>query len=118
MKFVAAVFTGLVLNFNANAAVPESYSFISGDDLYDALSQESMVLQGYTLGVVDALKHSSNPDECFVIPLRPDADQVIYSSFLNFWKERDNRPDSAVDAIVLMMKSDFPCVSKELKSTY
>lgn len=109
MKCVAAVIIGLVLSFSANAGVPEDYSFISGDDLYDALSQESMVLQGYTLGVVDAMKHSSNPDECFVIPLRPDADQVIYSSFLNFWKERENRPNSAVDAILLMMKSYFPC---------
>lgn len=112
MRSVAAIFAGLVLSVASNAAVPENYSFISGDDLYDALSQESMVLQGYTLGVVDALKHSSNPEECFVIPLRPDADQVIYASFLNYWKDRENRPDSAVGAIELMMRSLFPCIAE------
>jgi len=112
MHFVTALLAGLLLSFAAKAEMPETYSFISGDDLYDALSQESMVLQGYTLGVVDALKHSSNPDECFVIPLRPDADQVIYASFLKFWRDEAKRPASAVAAITAMMQSEFSCEAK------
>jgi hypothetical protein len=109
MQFVTALLAAALLSVSAKAEMPENYSFISGDDLYDALSQESMVLQGYTLGVVDSLKHSTNPDDCFVIPLRPDADQVIYAGFLEFWRDNPERPASAVAAIALMMRSEFAC---------
>ena len=109
MKFVAALLASVLLSVPAKAEWPEPYSFISGDDLYDAPSQESMVLQGYTLGVVDALKHSTDPRECFAIPLRPDADQVIYASFVNFWRDQAKRPANAVDAITMMMRSEFSC---------
>ena len=86
----------------------QDYTFISGSDVYEALSQESMVVQGYVLGVADALKHSNEPDKCFVIPMRPDADAVIYSSYLEYWQTRDI-PESGTEAIIDMMLKIFPC---------
>ncbi|HSG04166.1 MAG TPA: hypothetical protein VLA39_10615 [Marinobacterium sp.] len=110
MQSLAAALISVALSTAASADLPTpDYSFISGDDLYDALSQDSFVLQGYTLGVTDALKHSANPAECFTIPLQPDADQVIYSSYLAYWSERSVRPDNAVEAITEMMRSQFSC---------
>ncbi len=92
MQFVTALLAAALLSVSAKAEMPENYS-----------------LQGYTLGVVDSLKHSTNPDDCFVIPLRPDADQVIYAGFLKFWRDNPERPASAVAAITLMMRSEFAC---------
>lgn len=111
-SLLAVVLTSALSSSLVLAASPQSYTFISGDDLYDALAQESMVLQGYTLGVVDGLKHSTDPQNCFVIPLRPDADQVIYASFLDYWAEKNPRPTSSVEAITEMMRAHYPCDSK------
>lgn len=113
MQTIAAGMAGMLLSLSVQAAEPmPDYSFISGDDLYDALSQDSMVLQGYILGVADSLKHSSNPKECFTIPLSADADQLIYSGYLSYWKGNLPRPDNAVTAITQMMRSKFSCVGR------
>ena len=110
MNPIAAMLLGCCFAMTTQAEQPQTaYSFISGDDLFDALSQDSMVLQGYMLGVTDALKHSSEPAECFTIPLRPDADQVIYASYLRYWKARSPRPNDATQAISEMMVHAFPC---------
>lgn len=90
------------------SADANDYTFISGSDIYEALSQESMVVQGYVLGVADALKHSPNSSECFEIPMRPDADSVIYSTYLEYWQKRDI-PDSGTEAITQVMLNNFPC---------
>ena len=86
----------------------EHYTFISGRDVYEALSQESMVVQGYVLGVADALKHNAESANCFVIPMRPDADAVIYSTYLEYWQNRQI-PESGTEAIINMMLNNFPC---------
>lgn len=116
MRRIATIIIALSLPLVAQAEQQAAdYSFISGDDLYDALSQDSMVLQGYILGVTDALKHSNNPAECFTIPLRPDADQVIYSAYLNYWQEQSPRPTNATRAISEMMLNQFPCGSEQIQ---
>jgi len=93
----------------AAGAAQQPYTFISADDLYDALAQESMILQGYTLGVADSFKHSGDLSACFTIPLRPDADQVIFTTFIEYWANAKERPASSVDAITEMMVARFPC---------
>lgn len=99
----------LLCSAAATAQSPEEYSFIRGADLYDALSQDSMLLQGYTLGVADALKHTDQSDNCFTIPERPDADQIIFSTFLDYWSARGDLPDSSIAAITEAMQANFPC---------
>ena len=87
------------------------YSFISGQEVFDALSQESWIVQGYLLGVTDALKHNEDPTLCFEIPLQPDADRVMQSAFLDYWASEEI-PNSGVEAITTMMQAKFPCTSK------
>lgn len=116
MHPIAAALAALTFGLNASASeLATDYSFISGDDLYDALSQDSMLLQGYILGVTDSLKHSANSAECFSIPLQPDADLLIYSGYINYWSNRTPRPDNAVTAISQMMLNQFPCNTSKLK---
>ena len=104
--------TLLTLLFTTSASAANmTYTFISGQEVFDALSQESWVVQGYLLGVADALKHSEEPAQCFEIPLRPDADKVIQSAYLDYWSTKEI-PASGVDAITLMMKANFPCSPK------
>ena len=116
MRRIAALLVALTLcpSLLASEQV-KGYSFISGDDLYDALSQDSMLLQGYILGVTDSLKHSANSAECFTVPLQPDADLLIYSGYINYWSNRTPRPDNAVTAILQMMLNQFPCNTSKLK---
>ena len=51
----------------------DSYAFMSAQDLYDALSQQSQVALGYMLGIVDAKKGVSllNPVSRFLGGLMP-----------------------------------------------
>jgi len=107
MTNIAAILLAVVITAPALADT-ENYTFISGSDVYEALSQESMVVQGYVLGVADALKHSAEPANCFVIPMSPDADAVIYSTYLEYWQNRQI-PDSGTAAIMDMMVNNFPC---------
>ena len=97
----------LALAFVASRAIAsEEYNFLSGTDVHDALSQDSMIVQGYVLGVVDALKHQS--EGCFTLPYQADADRLIFQAYLEYWQEQVP-PASSVDAIVEMMRARFPC---------
>ena len=99
--------TMLVLAFVASRAIAsEDYNFLSGTDVHDALSQDSMIVQGYVLGVVDALKHQS--EGCFTLPYQADADRLIFKAYIEYWREQVP-PASSVEAIVEMMRNRFPC---------
>lgn len=84
----------------------ESYRFISGQDVWHALSQDSMVVQGYLLGVVDSMKHQDH--SCFTVPLSPTADADLYSGYLEYWQGKPI-PEDAVEAITQAMSTLFPC---------
>lgn len=84
-----------------------SYRFISGSDLFEALSQDSMMLRGYFLGVVDVLKDST-VEECFQVPFSADADQQMVSSFLSYW-QHTQLPEDPVIAIAQAMAQSYPC---------
>lgn len=90
----------------SNAA--EDYTFISGRDVYTALSQESFLVQGYVLGVADALKHNDASNQCFTIPLRPDADEALYSAYLTYWRNKEPL-ESGTESIIRALHSHFPC---------
>ena len=97
----------LALAFMTSRAIAsEDYNFLSGTDVHDALSQDSMIVQGFVLGVVDALKHQS--EGCFTLPYQADADRLIFQAYLEYWQEQVP-PASSVDAIVEMMRARFPC---------
>ena len=95
-----------------SATAPLDYSFISGSDLRDALSQDSMVLKGYMLGVADALKHSADPEQCFVIPNAADADVQLQAAYIAFWGSGHTPPDDAVTAITQAFTAHFPCAAQ------
>ena len=84
----------------------EDYNFLSGTDVHDALSQDSMIVQGYVLGVVDALKHQS--EGCFTLPYQADADRLIFKAYLEYWQSQVP-PASSIEAIVEMMRARFRC---------
>ena len=44
---------------------PHNYAFMSAQDLYDALSQQSQIALGYLLGIVDARKDRKTESGCF-----------------------------------------------------
>jgi hypothetical protein len=88
-------------------AKAQSYTFISGNDLFDALSQDSMMLKGYFLGVVDVLKGAEG-ENCFIVPLAADADQKMFDAYLEYWK-KNAIPDHAVEAISEAMAQSYPC---------
>lgn len=92
----------------APSAVAQNYTFLSGQDVVDALNQDSMIVQGYVLGVVDALKN--HPDHCFRVPYRADADQLIYAALI---EELSNPPADSVQAIVDVMQNRFPCTASK-----
>ena len=86
------------------------YSFISGSDIRDALTQDSMVVQGYVLGVADALKGQEG--SCFQIPLAADADQALYQAYLDYWQGRGVPTQNGVHAIQQALQARFPCDAK------
>ncbi|QGG80188.1 hypothetical protein GH975_06205 [Litorivicinus lipolyticus] len=103
------VLSTLAMAADTRAAAPTDYSFITGADLRDALSQQSMVLSGYLLGVADALKHSADPARCFVIPNAADADVRLHTAYLDHWDPSQTPPDDAVQAITEAFSAHFPC---------
>ena len=107
MAKLTVMLLAVVMTATARADT-QDYTFISGSDIYEALSQESMVVQGYVLGVADTLKHSPESAQCFVIPMRPDADTLIYAAYLDYWQNRQI-PESGTQAIADMMLENFPC---------
>ncbi len=111
LRMLSTLATLFVLVSPSASAKNIDYSFISGQEVFDALSQESWIVQGYLLGVTDALKHNEDPTLCFEIPLQPDADRVMQSAFLDYWASGEI-PSSGIEAITTMMQAKFPCTSK------
>ena len=87
----------------------ENYAFMSAQDLYDALSQESQVALGYLLGIVDARKGPQSDGSCYTVPWQSDADEVLVSSYLEYWPDVADFSLKAPDALIHMMQNRFPC---------
>ena len=87
----------------------DNYAFMSAQDLYDALSQQSQIALGYLLGIVDARKGSQSEDGCFTVPWRSDADFVLVEAYLDYWPQVADFSMKAPDALVQMMQERFPC---------
>lgn len=85
----------------------QDYTFISGKDLLDALSQDSIMLKGYFLGVVDVLKDAEG-EGCFIVPLAADADTQMFATYIEHW-QKGGLPEHAVEAIVEAMSKAYPC---------
>ena len=94
---------------SAQAENHNNYAFMSAQDLYDALSQQSQIALGYLLGIVDARKGSQSEGECFTVPWRSDADFVLVEAYLDFWPQVADFSMKAPDALVQMMQERFPC---------
>ena len=116
---ICHVFFAFVLGIAIQLAPPkiwatetqDSYAFMSAQDLYDALSQQSQVALGYMLGIVDAKKGSQPDESCFAVPWRPDADEVLVNAYLNFWPSIADFSMTAPEALTQMMTKKFPCDS-------
>lgn len=87
----------------------DNYAFMSAQDLYDALSQQSQVALGYLLGIVDARKGPQATGDCFTVPWQSDADEVIVAAYLDYWPQVADFAMKAPDALVKMMQERFPC---------
>ena len=87
----------------------DNYAFMSAQDLYDALSQQSQIALGYLLGIVDARKGSKTKSECFTVPWRSDADIILIDAYLEYWPQVADFSMKAPDALIRMMKERFPC---------
>ena len=89
----------------------DSYAFMSAQDLYDALSQQSQVALGYMLGIVDVKKGTQPDGSCFAVPWRPDADEVLVNAYLDYWPSVADFSVKAPEALTQMMTKKFPCDS-------
>ena len=87
----------------------DNYAFMSAQDLYDALSQQSEIALGYLLGIVDARKGSQPSGGCFTVPWRADADIVLVETYLEYWPQVADFSMAAPDALIQMMQLRFPC---------
>ncbi len=87
----------------------DNYAFMSAQDLYDALSQQSEIALGYLLGIVDARKGSQPTGGCFIVPWRADADLVLVEAYLEYWPQVADFSMTAPDALIQMMQERFPC---------
>jgi len=87
----------------------ENYAFMSAQDLYDALSQQSQVALGYLLGIVDARKGPQAEGNCFTVPWQSDADEVLVTAYLDYWPQVADFSMRAPDALIQMMEDRFPC---------
>lgn len=94
------------------AETHDNYAFMSAQDLYDALSQESQVALGYLLGIIDARKGRQADGSCYTVPWQSDADEVLVSAFLEYWPNVADFSVKAPDALIEMMANQFSC--KEL----
>lgn len=107
-----AVFFGLLLSLSISTKASEThdnYAFMSAQDLYDALSQQSQVALGYLLGIVDSRKGPQADGSCFTIPWQSDADEVIVKAYLEYWPDVADFSARAPDALIQMMLKRFPC---------
>ena len=87
----------------------DNYAFMSAQDLYDALSQQSEIALGYLLGIVDARKGPQPTGGCFTVPWRADADIVLVEAYLEYWPQVSDFSMTAPDALMQMMQLRFPC---------
>ena len=87
----------------------ENYAFMSAQDLYDALSQQSQVALGYLLGIVDARKGPQAEGKCFTVPWQSDADEVLVTAYLDYWPQVVDFSMRAPEALIQMMEDRFPC---------
>ena len=87
----------------------ENYAFMSAQDLYDALSQESQIALGYLLGIVDAKKGPQSDGSCFTVPWQSDADEVLVRAYLEYWPDVADFSMKAPDALIQMMVNQFSC---------
>ena len=87
----------------------ENYAFMSAQDLYDALSQQSQVALGYLLGIVDAKKGPQAEGKCFTVPWQSDADEVLVTAYLDYWPQVVDFSMRAPEALIQMMEDRFPC---------
>jgi hypothetical protein len=100
----------LVGSMSAKASeTHNNYAFMSAQDLYDALSQQSQVALGYMLGIVDARKGQQAEGRCFTVPWQSDADEVLVKAYLEYWPQVADFSTKAPDALVQMMTAQFPC---------
>ena len=102
----------LLLGLSTSARASEThdnYAFMSAQDLYDALSQQSQVALGYLLGIVDARKGPQATGGCFTVPWQSDADEVIVAAYLEYWPQVADFSMKAPDALIQMMQERFPC---------
>ena len=70
---LVACLVGCLLTVSESASAQtaethDNYAFMSAQNLYDALSQESQVALGYLLGLVDARKGRQADDSCYAVP--------------------------------------------------
>ena len=87
----------------------DNYAFMSAQDLYDALSQESQVALGYLLGIVDARKGPQSDGSCYTVPWQSDADEVLVRAYLEYWPDVADFSMKAPDALIQMMVNQFSC---------
>ena len=87
----------------------DNYAFMSAQDLYDALSQESQVALGYLLGIVDAKKGPQPDGSCYTVPWQSDADELLVSAYLEYWPDVADFSLKAPGALIHMMQNRFPC---------
>src|SRR6056300_1642842 len=87
----------------------DNYAFMSAQDLYDALSQESQVALGYLLGIIDARKGRQPDGSCYTVPWQSDADEVLVSAYLEYWPDVADFSLKAPDVLIHMMQNRFPC---------
>jgi hypothetical protein len=100
--------SGLSMSVRASET-HDNYAFMSAQDLYDALSQQSQVALGYLLGIVDSRKGPQATGGCFTVPWQSDADEVIVAAYLDYWPQVADFAMKAPDALVEMMQARFPC---------
>ena len=110
--FTVALYSCMWLTGSMPAKASEThdnYSFMSAQDLYDALSQQSQVALGYLLGIVDARKGQRAEGRCFTVPWQSDADEVLVKAYLEYWPQVADFSIRAPDALIQMMTERFPC---------
>jgi hypothetical protein len=100
--------SGLSMSVRASET-HNNYAFMSAQDLYDALSQQSQVALGYLLGIVDARKGPQPNGDCFTVPWQSDADEVLVTAYLEYWPQVADFSKKAPDALTQMMRELFPC---------
>jgi hypothetical protein len=110
-----AIGSCLLLGVSMSARASEThdnYAFMSAQDLFDALSQQSQVALGYLLGIVDARKGPQPDGGCFTVPWQSDADEVLVTAYLEYWPQVADFSKKAPDALTQMMRERFPCQPK------